>query len=187
MNNEVEGLMTRNSRTYRLGTWRPGFTLTELAVTAVIMIIVILALGTVIVDSIRGWNKMYARVYADVVTDSYVARNAFDRVVRSAGRQTYLLDVDGAWLQVYCYSSASATTLDRYARFIVANGELQILHGNRALDGTLSDPDRTETLCANVSSCIFMGDGRSAQMELTLDDGTLSATVVSSAVMHNGS
>jgi len=179
--------MTRNSRTYRFGAWRPGFTLVELAVTATIMIIVILALGTVIVDSIRGWHKMYARVYADVVTDSYVARNAFDRVVRSAGRQTYLLAADGAWLEVYCYSGPSATTLDRYARFNVANGELQILHGNRALDGTLSAPDMTETVCANVSSCIFMRDGRSAQMELTLDDGTLSATVVSSAVMHNGS
>jgi len=179
--------MTRNSRTFRFGAWRPGFTLAELAVTVAVMLIVILAMGTVIADSIRGWNKMYARVYADVVTDSYVARNAFDRVVRSAGRQTYLLAADRTWIEVYCYSSASATTLDRYARFNVANGELQILHGNRALDGTLSAPDTTETVCANVSSCIFNADGRSAQMELTLDDGALTRTVVSSAVMHNGS
>ena len=182
--------MTRNSRTYRFRVWRPGFTLTELVVTAAIMIIVILALGTVIVDSIRGWNKMYARVYADVVTDSYVARNAFDRVVRQAWRgRPPQVGEGGATLEVYYYSSPSAGAPDRYARFEVDAGkkELLIKHGNRALDGTLSDPDRTETLCANVSSCIFMGDGRSAQMELTLDDGTLSATVVSSAVMHNGS
>jgi len=166
---------------------RSGLTLVELMVAMVTMLIVILALGTVMADSIRGWHKMYARVYADVKTDGYVARNAFDRVIRSAGRQTYLCPADGAWLEVYYYSSPSAPMLDCYARFVVVSGQLQILHGNRALDGTLSAPDRTETVCGNVSSCIFRGDGRSAQMELTLDDGTLSATVVSSAVMHNGS
>jgi len=179
-----------------LGTWRPGFTLMELVVTAAIMVIVVLAMGTVIADSIRGWQKMYARVYADVVTDGYVARNAFDRVVRSAGRQTYRLAADGAWLEVYCYSGPSAITLDRYARFNVVNGELQIEHGVWA-PGTATPRSllTTETVCGNVSSCIFgrdangdgYGDDRSPHMELTLDDGTLTRTVVSSAVMHNGS
>jgi len=186
--------MTRNRRTYRFGAWRPGFTLTELAVTAVIMIIVILALGTVIVDSIRGWHKMYARVYADVVTDSYVARNAFDRVVRSAGQRTPLLVDNGGQydeLVVYYYSSPSASTLDRYARFYVDTtdeNQLKIDHGNLSPTGDRSPADRTEDrFCRNVSRCFFKKDGRSAQMELTLDDETLSATVVSSAVMHNGS
>ena len=168
---------------------RPGLTLAELMVAMATMLIVILALGTVIVDGIRGWQRTYARVYADVKTDGYVARNVFDRVVRSAGRQT--LAADGAWLEVYYYLYPSSTWLDRYARFIVANGQLQIQHGNRALDGTLSGPDTTETVCGNVvvppSGRIFNADGRSAQMELTLDDGSQSATVVSSAVMHNGS
>ena len=179
--------MAEHRRTVRFGAWRPGLTLIELMVAMATMLIVILALGTVIVDGIRGWHKMYARVYADVVTDSYVARNTFDRVVRSAGRQTYRLAADGSWLEVYYYLNPSSITLDRYARFVVVSEQLQILHGNRALNGTLSAPDMTESICANVSSCIFMGDGRSAQMELTLHDGTLSATVVSSAVMHNGS
>lgn len=163
----------------------------ELVVTAAIMVIVILAMGTVIADSIRGWHKMYARVYADVVTDGYVARNAFDRVVRSAGRQTYLVPVVGAWgawIEVYYYSGPSVITLDRYARFKVVDRELQIEHGEWK-PGTVTPRtlQTTETVCANVSSCIFKGDGRSVQMALTLDDGTLSATVVSSAVMHNGS
>jgi hypothetical protein len=164
-------------------------------VTIAAMLIVILALGTVIADSMRGWHKMYGRVYADVVTDGYVARNAFDRVVRSAGRQTCLVPVVGAWgawIEVYYYSSPSATTLDRYARFVVVSGELQIQHGAWA-PGTATPRTllTTETVCGNVvvpsSGRIFNADGRSAQMELTLDDGTLSATVVSSAVMHNGS
>jgi prepilin-type N-terminal cleavage/methylation domain-containing protein len=179
-----------------LSTRQGGFTLTELVVTVAIMLIVILALGTVIADSIRGWHKMYARVYADVVTDGYVARNAFDRVVRSAGRQTYRLAADGAWLEVYYYSGPSAITLDRYACFKVLNGELQIEHGDWK-PGTVtprSNPT-TETVCGNVSSCIFgrdangdgYGDDYSPQMKLTLNDGTLTRTVVSSAVMHNGS
>ncbi len=165
-----------------------GFTLTELAVTATVMVIAVLALGTAIADGIRGWQKMYARVYADVVTDGYVARNAFDRVVRSAGRQTYLLAADRTWIEVYYYSSPPVTTPDRYARFVVANGELQIQHGAWTPGGnTPRTLLTTETICGNVSSCIFNADGRSVQMALTLDDGTLSATVVSSAVMHNGS
>jgi hypothetical protein len=157
------------------------------------MLIVILALGTVIVDGIRGWQRTYDRVYGGVKPDGYIARNAFDRVVRSAGRQTYLLAADGSWLEVYYYRDPSSTTLNRYARFVVVSGQLQILHGDRALDGTLSAPDRTETVCGNVvvppSGRIFNADGRSAQMFLTLTepDGSQSVTVVSSAVMHNGS
>ena len=164
--------------------------------TIAAMLIVILALGTVIADGIRGWHKMYGRVYAGVVTDGYIARNAFDRVVRQAGRQTYLLAADGAWLEVYYYSSPSAPTLDRYARFVVVSRQLQIQHGVWA-PGTATPRSllTTETVCGNVTSCIFgrdangdgYGDDRSPQMELTLHDGTLSATVVSSAVMHNGS
>jgi len=184
--------MSQNRRTSRFALTRPGFTLIELMVTIAAMLIVILALGTVIADSMRGWHKMYGRVYAGVVTDGYVARNAFDRVVRQAGRQTYLLAADGAWLEVYYYSSTSAPTLDRYARFVVVSGQLQIQHGVWA-PGTATPRTllTTETVCGNVvvspSTPIFRADGRSAQMELTLDDGTLSATVVSSAVMHNGS
>lgn len=171
---------------------RPGLTLAELMVAMATMLIVILALGTVIVDGIRGWQRTYGRVHADVKTDGYVARNAFDRVVRQAGRQTYLLAADRAWLEVYYYSSPSAITLDRYARFVVDTNskELQIEHGTWAPGTeTPKTPLRTETVCGNVTSTdkIFKVDGRSAQMILTLDDGTQSATVVSSAVMHNGS
>jgi len=180
--------MSQNRRTSGFALTRPGLTLIELMVAMVTMLIVILALGTVIVDGIRGWQRTYDRVYADVKTDGYVARNVFDRVVRKAGRQTYLLAADGSWLEVYYYSSPSAPTLDRYARFVVVSGQLQVQHGVWA-PGTATPRSllTTETVCGNVSSCIFKGDGRSAQMELALDDGTLSATVVSSAVMHNGS
>ncbi len=163
---------------------RGGFTLTELMVTTVIVAIVILALGSVVADGVRGWQRMYDRVYADVVTDGFVARRVFDRIIRKASRQMYSVDDSGEWLKVYYYSSGAATTLDRYGLFYVSGDELKVEHGIRATPET---PLQTETVCGNVSSCVFKGDGRSAQMILTLDDGSQSVTVVSSAVMHNGS
>ena len=41
------------------------------------------------------------------------------------------------------------------------------------------------TLCNNVSDCIFTSSGRSIQMILTLDDQTHTLTTTSSAFMHN--
>lgn len=167
---------------------RGGFTLTELMVATVIVAIVVLALGSVVADGVRGWQRMYDRVYADVVTDGFVARRAFDRIIRKASRHVYLVDDAGAWLEVYYYSSGAATTLDRYGLFYVSGGELKVEHGDWAPDSeSPKTPTNTEIVCGNVSSCVFKGDGRSAQMILTLDDGSQSATVVSSAVMHNGS
>jgi len=167
---------------------RGGFTLTELMVTTVIVAIVVLALGSVVADGVRGWQRMHDRVYADVVTDGFVARRVFDRIIRKASWEMYLVGDSGESLEVYYYSSGAATTLDRYGRFYTLNGVLLLDHGVWA-KGTeiLEPPLQTETVCGNVSSCVFKGDGRSAQMILTLDDGSQSVTVVSSAVMHNGS
>jgi len=167
---------------------RGGFTLTELMVATVIVAIVVLALGSVVADGVRGWQRMYDRVYADVVTDGFVARRVFDRIIRKASWEMYLVGDSGESLEVYYYSSGAATTLDRYGLFYVSGGELKVEHGDWAPDSeSPKTPTNTEIVCSNVSSCVFKGDGRSAQMILTLDDGSQSVTVVSSAVMHNGS
>ena len=71
--------------------------------------------------------------------------------------------------------------MDRYARFYEANGMLSFEYGQLSPRQTLG----LETVCANVSDCTFTQAGRSAQMLLTLDDGTQTKTVVSSAVTHN--
>jgi len=55
-------------------TVQRGLTLTELVVAAAASTIVIFAIAVVLVDSHRGWHTMYKRIYAEVVTDSYVAR-----------------------------------------------------------------------------------------------------------------
>jgi len=72
--------------------------------------------------------------------------------------------------------------VNRYARFFSdENGQLNVEYGS--LNPTVTQA--IQTICENVTGCIFKATGRSAQMILTLDNGTQSATVVSSSFMHN--
>jgi hypothetical protein len=158
-----------------------GFTLAELAVTTAVAAIVTFGIGVMLVDSQRGWQVMYSRINSDVMNDSYVARKAFDAVIRKASKEKYLLDSAGAWLEVYYYAGSGSTVADRYARFYVADGRLNIEYGKLNPRETLT----IQTVCGNVSSCIFKASGCSAQMLLILDNGSQTITVVSSAVMHN--
>jgi prepilin-type N-terminal cleavage/methylation domain-containing protein len=158
-----------------------GFTLVELMITTVIMLVVGLAIGVVIVDGQTGWNTMYDRLNSDVVTDGYVARKKFDSVMRSASRQQTLLAADGSSIEVYYYASPTSTVVDRYARFNVSDGDLNLEYGQIEPRSTLG----VDTVCGNVINCIFKQVGTSTQMTLTLDNGTQTNTIVSSAVTHN--
>jgi len=158
-----------------------GFTLVELMITMVIMLVVGLAIGVVIVDGQTGWNTMYDRLNSDVVTDGYVARKKFDVVMRRASRGQSLVDSDGAWIEVYSYASPSSTVVDRYSRFYVSDGDLNLEYGQVDPRATLG----VDTVCGNVSACTFQQVGTSTQMTLTLDNGAQTNTVISSAVTHN--
>jgi prepilin-type N-terminal cleavage/methylation domain-containing protein len=158
-----------------------GFTLVELIIAMTITLIVVLAIGLALVDGQRGWNIQYDRIYSDVITDGYVARRKFDAVMRTASRENFLLDDAGSWVEVYYYADDTSTVVDRYARFYVANGNLNVEYGQLDPKVTLT----TETVCGNVSSCTFEQLGRSIQMICKLDDGTRTNTVISSAVTHN--
>ena len=161
---------------------RGGFTITELAMTAVASVIVIAGIGAVIVDGQRGWNRMYNRTYADVVVDSQIARRTFDSVIRKASREKLLVDPSGNWGEIYYYSSPSSTEADLYARFLTSGDQLDVEYG-RLLP--TRETLRVDTVCDNVQSCVFKSTGRSIQMILSLDDGSLSVTLVCSSVMHN--
>ncbi|MGB2865478.1 MAG: prepilin-type N-terminal cleavage/methylation domain-containing protein [Sedimentisphaerales bacterium] len=158
-----------------------GFTLVELMITTVIMLIVGLAIGVVIVDGQTGWNTMYDRMNSDVVTDGYVTRKKFDTVMRSASRAQSLIAADGSWIEVYSYASPSSTVVDRYSRFYVSDGDLNLEYGQVDPRSTLS----VDTVCGTVTACTFQQAGTSTQMTLTLDNGTQTNTIVSSAVTHN--
>lgn len=160
---------------------KSGFTLIELLVTMVIMLIVGLAVGVVIVDGQTGWNNMYDRLNSDIVTDGYVARKKFDSVMRSASREKSLAAGDGSWIEVYSYASPSSTVLDRYSRFYVSDGDLNLEYGQIDPRATLS----VQTVCGNVSDCTFRQVGTSIEMTLKLDDNEHTNTIVSSAVTHN--
>ena len=161
---------------------KSGFTLIELVIAMVISVIVISGIGILMVDSQKGWNKMYDRAYGDIVTSSYVARAKFDSITRKAGWERYEIAEDGSWLEVYYYEDANSTVVDRYAKFSYdGSSSLDIEYGQLDPKQTLD----TSNVCGNVTSCVFKTQGRSVQMILTLDDGTQSATIASSAVMHN--
>jgi len=160
-----------------------GFTIIEVVLAAALTAIVMFGIGFMVVDSQRGWNKMYNRVYSDVVTDSYIARKTFDAVIRKASSKTLLLDDAGAWIEVGYYADANSAAVDRYALFSYDSGDSQL-----SIEYGSLNPRQTESVqivCENVTSCAFMAAGRSAQMILTLDNGSQTANVTTSAVMHN--
>jgi prepilin-type N-terminal cleavage/methylation domain-containing protein len=158
-----------------------GFTLVELMITMVIMLVVGLAIGVVIVDGQSSWSHMYDSMNSDVVTDGYVARKKFDVVMRNASREKILLGDAGGWIEVYYYASHLSKVVDRYVRFYAADGDLNIENGQLDPRATLD----VETVCGNVTACTFRSVGQSTQMILTLDNGTRANTIVTSAVTQN--
>ena len=169
-------------------TSKRGFTIIELVVTMVISIIVIFGIGVVLADNQRGWNKMYNRVYADVVKDGYVARKMFDSVIRKAVGGSFLMNRTEKWIEIYYYANDASTAVDRYARFSFNNGlgQVELVQGDwNPANGQPRVVTSTQTVCSNVSSCMFNTNGQSAQMILTLDDGSQTVPVTASALMHN--
>jgi len=158
-----------------------GFTLVEVMITIAVMSIIVSAIGIVIVDGHRCWQVLYDRINSDVASDGYVARKKFDAVIRKASGEKILTDSSCDWIEVYYYAGSSSTVVDRYARFYETDGVLNIEYGKLNPRTTLD----TEIVCRNVSDCTFKQAGRSAQMMLTLEDGTQKNTILTSAVTHN--
>jgi hypothetical protein len=158
-----------------------GFTLVELLLAVATTLVVALTVGMALAESQRNWNVQYDRIYSDVVTDGYVARRKFDAVMRKASRERFSLDDAGGWVEVYYYASDDSAVADRYARFYAADRSLKVEYGRLNPRETLS----VETVCRDVSGLTFEQFGRSIQMILTLDDGTRTNTVITSAVTHN--
>lgn len=165
--------------------YRRGFTLIEMAVTIAIATIVLLGIGVALVDSQRGWSRMYNRVHGDVATDGYAARRAFEAVVRKSSIKRERLGDDE--VEVYYYNDPDTSTrLDRYARFYVTGQkELRVDYGELNPAGNPQGSPRTARLARNVKTVDFSVTGVSVQMTLSLDDGSEAVTVMSSAVRHN--
>ena len=165
----------------RIRKRQQGLGLTELMIAIAVAAIVILTVGVMLVDGQRGWNLMYERVWGDVETGGYIARKTFDSVIRKASRESFLLGDSGEWIEIYYYSDDDAAVVDRYARFYCSDGDFNLEYGSLNPIETLS----VQTVCGNVSDCVFKRAGRSAQMILTLDDDSRTSTTTVSAVLHN--
>ena len=161
-----------------------GFTLVELMVGAAFVGIAMAGVGIALIDGQRGWNVMYNRIYSGVATDAETARRTFDSIVRKSSRNSITLDNAGTWLEVRYYQDSASAYLDRYARFYTSGNELNVEYGSVDDAGATAE-SLTQTLCSNVSSCVFTSVEGSVQMVVKLDNGSETAVVVSSAVAQN--
>jgi len=167
---------------------RNGLTMVELIVAVVISAIVMLGVGFVMADSQRQWAVMYNRACSEVASDSFIATKTFDALVRRASGEKFILSDDGSCLEIYYPADANTAAADRYARFIYepagdnTGGSLSVQYGTLTPE---KEALSTSIICLNVSNCLFKTSGRSAQMMLTLSDGSQTVTVVSSAYMNN--
>lgn len=162
-----------------------GFTLIELMVTALMAVIVIAGAGVVLVDSQRGWNKMYNRVHGDVATDAYVARRAFDSVVRKSTISRSLVDIDGQFVEVYYYNDFTSAKPDKFANFYRNGSLLLVDYGLYDWDSRSATTESTVMLARNVEDVNFSVQGLSVRMLLTVADEKESVITVSTAIRHN--
>ena len=158
-----------------------GFTLIELMIAITASMIVMLGLGLVLSNSQKSWNQLYTRSFSDVVGESNVAGIKFKDIIRKASQYGFVVDSKGKGLEVYYYNTDDANDVDRYAHFYESDGDLNLEIGKLNPRETLE----VQTICENVTECLFTAAGRSAQMTLTLDNGSRKISTVTSAFLHN--
>jgi len=158
-----------------------GFTLIELMIAVTASMIVVLGLGIVLADSQKSWHQLFNRAFSDVVGDSNVAGRKFKAIIRKASQNGFVLDDNGKGIEVYYYSNEDSADVDRYAHFYELDGDLNLELGQLNPRATLE----VQTISGNVTECFFTAAGRSAQMVLTLDNGSRTISTVSCAFLHN--
>jgi len=158
-----------------------GFTLIELMVALTASMIVMLGLSLVLANSQKSWNQLYTRAFSDVVGDSNVSGIKFKAIIRKASQNGFVVDNQGKGIEVYYYNNEDSADVDRYAHFYELDGDLNLEFGKLNPRETLE----VQTICGDVTECLFTAAGRSAQMALTLDNGSRKISTVSCAFLHN--
>jgi len=158
-----------------------GFTLIELMIAITASMIIMLGLGIVLANSQKSWNQLYTRAFSDIVGDSNVAGIKFKDIIRKASQNGFVVDNQGKGIEVYYYNSEDSAAVDRYAHFYELDSDLNLELGKLNPRETLE----VQTLCTNVTECLFTAAGRSAQMALTLDNGSRKISTLSCAFLHN--
>jgi hypothetical protein len=141
----------------------------------------VLVIGITLRDSHKVFTDTYNQSKSNIVIDDQIAKLFFDRIIRKASSKGVVVDELGEWIEVYYFENSTSTEPDCYARFYCLDGSLILEEGQRDSKIQL----QSTTVCGNVIGCQFSIVGRSAQMILSLDNGTLQRTLVTSAYMHN--
>lgn len=170
--------------THRTSKDRHGFTLIELMIVMAIASVMFLGMGILLIDSQRGWSRMYDRVCGNLASDGQVARRAFDAAVRKSSiARERLLDDE---VEVYYYDDPdNSVMLDRFARFYADDGELMVDYGELNSKGQPHGPRQRMMLARNVESVDFSVAGACIQMILTLNNGSENLTVMTSAIRQS--
>jgi hypothetical protein len=152
-------------------------------VSAAIGTILILMTSVFLADSQKAFNRAYGSAFCPVAQDGAAARTIFRKTIRQACSAAGAAAVapDGRWIEVQYYSSPEISSPDRSARFELSGQDLRLHKCVLGTGQTLS----LETVCGNVTSVEFNLLGGSAQMFLTLDDGSTSQTVHACAAMRS--
>ena len=164
-----------------------GFTLIELLLAAMTSLIIILTVGIVLADSHKGFHTMFDRTYGDITTGGYVAKSAFDMVIRksSISAKMPIVGSNGEYIEVYYYASSSSTTPDRYAKFYKSGDSLYVDYGPLDASGLTLDATSTVELAKAVKSVAFSGIGTYVQMILTLGDDSRTLVVTCATNRHS--
>ena len=164
-----------------------GFSIKELILAVAIGAILVLTIGTVMLDTQRGWMDSYAKVHGGAATDAAVVKTAFDKVVRKASRSGYSCNGTDD-ITVYYYDNwLKSAEPDKYARFFRSQdnpAEMYVQQGD--YEGGIHKNVSAEVLLAShVTDLEFMPVSGGLQIKLALDDGRETTTMVSAAILHN--
>jgi len=161
-----------------------GFSYIELIICSVVLVIIALSVGPILTGGQSGWKKTNAKATSDTIRDSFVARITFQKTVRRASRQSVRVSNQSDWIELSYYDRPDSTELDRYAMLYYSDGCLRLEQGQIDSEGAREVSIDT-VVCENVSACVFTQNGRSAAMNLTLDEGADKITVAVAAIMNN--
>lgn len=169
--------------------FRRGLTMVELCVAMLASAIMLVAVVGVVASNQRDYNRTYERVHGQLVQEAYVARRAFEHMVREASvRKCVPAGTLSSSIEVYYHSSLTATSLDSYARFYLSEGGNLMVERGGIIPGTFdhtSGVPAIQTLAHNVTSCYFLQSGPCISMTLLLNDGKLDLPVMVTAMRHN--
>jgi hypothetical protein len=181
--------MKRKDRARRV---RRAFTLVELSVAMLASAIMFLAIVGVLASNHRAWNQTYERVHGPVVTDGYVARRVFDRIVRRASASWCdPKNRVGSSITLGLYpadGSPADPPGNRYATFRLSDGHLILEQGDLDTSGMYPSclgTDSTQTVASHVTSCEFWQSGACIHMSLVINDGKMELPVALTATRHN--